>query len=184
MGIKLSAPASENKVQLWWSEFYKTSNELRESESFRNKIKGIKEKKLDKDMIKKQIDLFYEEMPENYLTQKINNIIKSNNLPINYSDSIRRHILFGDITAPISSFNIISLAKDPTVRLRESVIVEFKAKLTDDDLKLVKALVNKSFLGEELPESPEPIKDIDAKIKIEEKKKEDEEGMSDDSESM
>ena len=160
---------TEEELGQWRGEMYKREKEL--LDRFRPIVKKIKEqvkaKLSDEATAQKQIDMLYEQLPENYLTARVVEIIKNCNLPINYEDSIRRYLVFGNIFAPAHPFNVVSYSEDPKVRLRESVTVKFYSKLTDDDLKPLKKLVNNIF-GEELPESPGPIKDIDKKIKIEE----------------
>jgi len=165
-------PKTEDEAQHWWGEMYRRSDEIRDSKQLRDQMKKIKEKvqakKLDEYMAKKQAHMLYDDLPINYLANRVIEIIKNCNLPLNYKDSIRRYIVFGNIAAPAYPFTVVSDGSDPEARVLESVTIEFYAKLTDEDIRSVKEVVNNSFFGENLSDSPEPIKDINNKIKIEE----------------
>ena len=161
----------ENELQEWWGQIYKQSNDIFYSRQFNDRIRHIKENEPSPSMAKKNIDLAHKEIPINYLTMMINDIIKEYNLPINYEKCIQRYIISGTvISVPAATFSVVSYDEDPKVRLFEKVTVEFYSKIKDDDLAQLKHVINDSFFGKRLLESLEPARNVDIKLKIEEEK--------------
>ena len=167
----LSDQNLSKKVQQWHSQMHKRSNELIKSERLRDQVKDIKNKVNKKEiaqlMGRKQGDLLYNKLPENYLTDIVNQLIKECHLPSNYAEYLRIYIISGIITAPALSFSVIS-QYPPNFNndFPGSLMLQPHTKLTDDDLKSVKKWTN-TFFPNRLPNSLKPIKNLDKKLLIE-----------------
>jgi len=100
----------------------------------------------------------------NYLDRSIKDFIEDFNLPENYENSIRHHILFGGEgwLVPVLPF---AIQYDPRLKDSKKVTVVFHEKLTDKDLKKLKKFVNVYF-GKNLSRI-NPLKDIGKKIEVE-----------------
>ncbi len=159
----------EGKIEAWYIEAAARSDEMRKSQKFQRLKEQIRqeiaEKKLDHVMARKQLDLVYDELPENKLTSAVEYIIRLYGLPLNYADSLRTYIVANIISAPAQSFSVGSEydLRNDTSR----VTVTVYAKLTDADLKGIKFMIN-DVVGKYLPEFG-PIKEIDKRLRTEEK---------------
>ncbi len=117
----------------------------------------------------KKLQEWYKDMheqPGNGLDIATRRILEEYELPIHYEDSVRTYILSGIPTAPPLPFSIVTFPSEES-KVAKEIILKFYSRLTDDDLKTVKAWVN-SIFSISLPKSPVPIKNIDAKLMAEE----------------
>ncbi len=158
-----------DQIEKWHASMYNRSQQIQDSKAFREQIVSIKQnlKKnvVDVVMAKKQSDLFYSKLPENYLTATIDYIIDVCQLPGNYADSIRTYILCNILHAPPHIFSEGPYVYEEKVDRSKFVTITFYAKLTDVDLKELKKYVNE-LAGARMPDF-QPLTEIDKKIKIE-----------------
>jgi len=165
------ADKEQEKIQEWWGKIYERSNEMQNSQHFRDLLGDIREKetsgKIDVAMAQKYRDLLFDKLPEIRLTNVVRRIIAENKLPLNYEDAIRTYIISNDPIAPPFPFSITSSApENPGFDPRKSVSFEAYAELTDDDFKSLRKQMNIWSAGR-LPKSPQPLKDIDARLMAE-----------------
>ncbi len=162
-------PGSNEYVVNAYAAMSARSEQIRESEAFRQQTLSIKQnKEIGPVMMRKQLDLHYYQLPENYLTDTVNYIIDFCDLPANYGDSIRTYIVHGILHAPPLIFSegpYYYTDVDKPMR-KKSVTITFYAKLTDADLKVIKRHVN-NVVGKGLPDFQPLSGDIDRKIKME-----------------
>ena len=132
---------SADEMEHWWAEMYRRSNETKNSEP-----------------------------SVNYLTKMVATIVKDWSLPLNYADSIQTYIVSGEIIAPPFPFSFTSTPDaQPEEDPAKILSVNFYTDVTDEDLRSLKWIGN--FFKRQLPPSPEPIKDIEAKLLIEKMRK-------------
>ncbi len=159
-----------DQIEKWNASMHNRSQQIQDSKAFREQILSIKQNLksggVDAVMAKKQFDLFYSKLPENYLTATIDYIIDVCELPANYADSVRTYIVSNILHAPPHIFSEGPYVYEEKVDRSKFVTITFYAKLTDADLKELKTYVN-DLAGERLPDF-QPLTEVDKKIKIEE----------------
>lgn len=93
-------------------------------------------------------------------------VIEEYNLPEHYTEHIRKHILFGTITAPLNNFNIGPFPIDVHPNKVRHIPVRIFGPLTDDEFADLKKEVNR--MSRHLP-SYQPLKNVEGKITSEKK---------------
>ncbi|SRR6266481_4415141 len=157
---------SNEKIQAWYGEMYRRSNEMAETQAGVIKDR-LRKGEITDSMAQKRLDLLCEQLPENYLTKTGDRIVKEFKAPANYKNSVRAYIISGVVSAPVLSFSLASpYAEEFPASPPKPATPEFYTKPTNYDLKILKLLMSTS-LGGQLPDNPKPIKDIDKKIAIE-----------------
>jgi F0F1-type ATP synthase delta subunit len=163
-----SSEEKNSESEMWYQKKIEESDELEESEIYKNKLRKIKglliNKEIDVDEANRRAKEIDSVFPFNYLTNSVKNIIEKYNIPENYTNIIRHYILFGTIqSVPYLPF---AIKYERDIKKRKTVEISVYEKLTDKDLEELKKHVNEYF-GSYLPEF-RPIKNIDAKIKAKE----------------
>lgn len=158
---------SDKEVEKWFARDYEITDQIVDENT--PKLRKLK-KSLDEDKItykeyKEKVDEINLRIPTNYLSSELKNILLKFNLPANYKESIRSYIFYNiPIFKFLSPINFRRGTKED--RKENSVSITFYSKITDQDLKLAKKVVN-GFFKNTLPKVS-PLKDIDLKLKIKE----------------
>lgn len=98
------------------------------------------------------------QLPFNYLTDSIREIMVDFNIPENYELFLRMYLTTGSINAPASNFSA-------TITKKHCVPITIYARLTDRDLKEIKKYVN-GYFGKKLP-FVQKVRDVPKKLEIE-----------------
>jgi len=157
----------EDANQQWVDYMDKKSDEIMNSQRFidqelkiKNKIRDIGLK-----MTRKQMNLFYDQIPWNYLWNRVDFIIEKFRLPIHYKDYIQDYITFGKIDAP--SHNYEGGLYPAGVSSKEARYIPLKVytRLTQDELDELSRYIK--YKGKDLPQY-QLLNNIERDLKIEE----------------
>lgn len=98
--------------------------------------------------------------------ESMRKIISDYNLPENFAEYIKAHIIYGSEAAPLNNFAVTPFSRDTDPSESRHAIVHIYAKLTQKEEKDLKRELNK--LAKNLP-SFKPLKDIEKKLEREKK---------------
>lgn len=160
----------KNAYEAWMDELYKKSDEVMESNSYRQKLKqlhaDLKEGKTVSMRAHKkacyELDL---SIPINRFSHVPKFLAEKYHLPDNFIDPIRWYFTHSTVTAPSVNFSFGPYEGARPWKEYGFIPVKIYARLThEESLELSKEL---EIMGKHMPRY-QPLKDIDRKLKIEE----------------
>jgi hypothetical protein len=156
-------------IKKWIKKMDTMSDEKLSSQTFQDQTKGVfervKNKEISRAMARKQLKLIDNNILWNRLTYTVDYIIDKFNLPLNFSDYIRKYILFNEISAPFNNFIVGPWPKGITsISNLPYLPITIYAKLTNKELAQIKK-ETETNLAKRLPRYRE-IKDIDRQIEL------------------
>lgn len=156
-------------IKQWSNQLAEKSDKILSSKNFIKKEikfkKQIREQGISYTESKKKLARLYDQIPINYLKNRIDFIIDKFNLPLNYNSFLRSYIITNDIKlVPAQNFAIGEYP--PYVKIKEAKFVPVKifSRLTNDEAELLKEEIAR--FSKQLPKY-NTLKNIDRDLEIE-----------------
>lgn len=161
--IPINGFAKSEAIKNWTESTSKKTEDISNSKKFRDQEKEIRKQLDSKKATPKQAEQEFKkignDLPWNYLTNSIKNLIETFHLPEHYDYFLRNYIISNTIRYPVNGFTITP-SKD-----KKNVQVNVHMRLTDQDLREIKKEVNQYF-GKDLPHA-QKIDDLSKKLDVE-----------------
>ncbi len=152
----------------WYEAFLKKSDVVLLSPEFKQKIHTVWEKEKNGLLSNAEADeesrILHLEIPLNYLNHIPRFLSEKYKIPGNFTDCIKRYLMFGIVEAPPLNYSFSQHLEGPKFRHAPYLTINIFAQITKDEaVGLAKWI---KIMGDELPQY-KPLKDIERKLTIE-----------------